>query len=205
MPKVMPFKAELWLAGPVEETSKLLVPVLLLIFGAAAFKDPRAGFLLTLISGATFGALEGAYYVVGLSDGWGHLLMAIIRPISEVGHPLWTSLAGSLIWLGAWRRDKVLTKVGFVGYGLAMLQHSVHDGLPALFVKGAASNTADYPQWSSELTNQAVSLTVMSLMWAVIAFLILRHAARELVPPQAVAGNHKHWRPQIKAWALPKD
>lgn len=76
MPKVFSFRAELWFAGPVEETSKLVVPVLLLAFGAAMFKDPRTGFLLTLVSGATFGAWEGKFYTADLGENWGRFFMA---------------------------------------------------------------------------------------------------------------------------------
>ena len=39
--------------GPIEEGAKLLVPLLLLAFGSARFKDPLAGLYLVLVSGAT--------------------------------------------------------------------------------------------------------------------------------------------------------
>jgi hypothetical protein len=130
--------------------------------------------------------------------------MGLTRPVSELGHPFWTSLAGALIWLGAWRREKLVTAVGLVGYAAAMAQHSIHDGLPAMTSRGPVSNASDYPEWTSALTGQAVFLFFFSLLWAVIAYLILRHAARELVPPTAIAGNTRHWRPQMKPWGLPK-
>lgn len=204
LPKVVSFKGELWLSGPVEETSKLLVPVLLLAFGSAVFKDPRAGLLLTVVSGATFGVLEGVLYTAWLGADWGKFFMGIMRPISELGHPFWTGFAGALIWLGAWRRQRLLTAVGLVGYLVAMAQHSIHDGI-STFGKGAANNTADYASLTSGLVSEGIVLAVLSLAWAVIGYLILRHAARELVPPQAIPGNTRHWRPQIKGWGLPKD
>ena len=201
LPKMVSFKGELWLAGPVEETSKLLVPVLLLAFGSAVYKDPRAGFLLTVVSGATFGALEGVFYTAWLGEGWGAFFMGLVRPISELGHPFWTGVAGAMIWLGAWRRQRVLTVIGLAGYVIAMAQHSIHDGI-ATFSKGTPNNSASFSALTSGLVTEAVGLGVFALIWAVIAYLILRHAARELVPPQAIAGNHKHWRPQLKAWGL---
>lgn len=127
-----------------------------------------------------------------------------MRPISELGHPIWTGTAGALIWFGAWRGKKVFTAVGVVGWVIAMAQHSLHDGMATLS-HGPVTNVSDYPSLTSGLWTDAAGLLVLSLVWAVIGYYILRHAARELVPPQAVAGNAKHWRPQIKAWGLPKE
>lgn len=86
-PRVMPFSAELWMAGPVEETSKLLVPVLLLAFGGTVFKDPRAGLLMVLSSGAFFGVAEGVFYSTNAVD-YGVLSEAFTRPGLRDGAPV---------------------------------------------------------------------------------------------------------------------
>ncbi|MFN8126612.1 MAG: hypothetical protein U0R64_08925 [Candidatus Nanopelagicales bacterium] len=50
------------LAGPIEETSKILVPVVLFLVGR--YRDPRAGVALAVGIGAIFGVAEGIEYVI---------------------------------------------------------------------------------------------------------------------------------------------
>jgi PrsW family intramembrane metalloprotease len=55
----------LGIAGPVEETAKILVPVILYLVGR--YRDPRAGIALALVSGAMFGLGEEVLYLLSCS------------------------------------------------------------------------------------------------------------------------------------------
>lgn len=198
-PRLVPFSVELWLAGPVEETSKLLVPVLLLAFGGMVFKDPRAGLLLVLTSGAVFGVAEGVYYSTNASQ-WGILSEAITRPVSEMGHPYMTGMAASVIWLAAWRSRRLVTRAGLLAWVAAMALHSVHDGLGS-FTKDQ-QNITSFTSVNADFWKASVGGAVFAFIWVVLMYLLTRHTARELVPPDRVAGNPGHWRPQMKSWGV---
>lgn len=196
------FALELWLSGVVEETSKLFVPVLLWLFIASRFRDPRAGLLTVLISGSTFGVIEGVKYIA--RDGEHvHLVMAAIRTPTELGHPLWTGTAAALIWLAASRAGRLVTLAGFGGWVLAMALHSVHDGLGSWTVHGAGEPTVAFST-TSTIVSQVAGGNLMTLAWIVASFLILRHVGRELTPPDAVTANPGRWRPEIRQWGIPK-
>lgn len=199
--------ADLWVSGPIEETGKLLVPVLLWVFGKGVFRDPRAGFLLALISGAVFGAVEAGQYSAIAGDH-APAMMTLSRPIADVTHSIWTAIAATMIWLAAHRASRLITVAGFLGWVMAVLLHSVHDGL------GAFGRSGDRDTLTADLTfdtlaqayREGLVLFVFSLVYAVISFLVLRHfAARELTPPTAIDSNPPHWRPRLATWGVPKD
>jgi RsiW-degrading membrane proteinase PrsW (M82 family) len=199
----LPFAADLWLSGPIEETCKLLVPFLLLAFGSKAFKDPRAGLLLVLMSGMVFGAVEGMGYI-GDPKGWLPLEMSIVRPVSELLQPFLTAFAAGVIWLAAWRTGRAVTAIGAGAWVVAMAVHSFHDGI------GSAGQTSTHDTGLTTVASVGDALVgsiytfLFSLLITVLLFLLLRHSARELVPPNAIEDNAPHWRPQIKQWGLPK-
>ncbi len=198
----IPLAIDLWCAGPVEETLKLAIPFVLLVFGSAKFKDPRAGLLLVLISGAVFGTLEAWLYMFA-AGGYTPLLMSGARPTTELLHPFLTGLAAALIWLAAWRAGRAFTLAGLVGWVVAMAGHSFHDGIFSAREHGTTDHISAVPSLA-----QAILLTVVtigiSLIWIVIIFLVMRHAARELTPPNAISINSPHWRPQLKQWGRTK-
>ena len=198
----IPLKIDLWLAGPIEETCKLAIPFLLLVFGGRMFKDPRAGLMMVMFSGVAFGAVEAAMYTASPKE-WAPLMMALERPVSELLHPFLTTFAAAVIWLAAWRAGKAFTWIGAGAWVGAMAIHSFHDGMLSPFEHGDQITTPDIPTVATALTYSASGF-VLSLIWAVIIYLLLRHTARELVPPDAVASNAPHWRPQIKQWGLQK-
>jgi hypothetical protein len=200
-PRLTSFGVELWLAGPVEETAKLLVPVALLVFGGARFADPRGGLLLGLISGAVFGALEGVLYVAGNASGYGIAYYGLVRPTAELMHPWLTGFAAAVIWLAAWRAGRTFTVAGVIAWLAAVALHSLHDGIVTL---GSTASPADlsFSELTPSLLAEAAALNAYNIIWAVILFLVCRHAARELVPPDAVSENPPHWRPQLKQWGV---
>jgi RsiW-degrading membrane proteinase PrsW (M82 family) len=202
-PKVFSFSVQLWLAGPVEETAKLLVPVLLLAFGAAVFKDPRLGMLTALISGATFGAIEAWLYAF-YSHGYAVFAMAAGRPINELLHIFLTGFAAAVIWLAAWRSHRVWTAAGVVAWLLAAAIHSLHDGTATL--GGALPDKRALPDEAtlSGGLSLLAAMLLAGLLWGVILFLLAKHSARELVPPEAVPSTPPSWRPRIARWGVPK-
>ena len=192
----------LWTPGPIEETGKLLVPVLLLAFGPAAFRSPRVGLWLVLVSGATFGVFEMVSYAAN-SQGNGAIASLMERSTTELLHPYLTGFAAVLIWLGAWRGKKTLTIVGFVGWLIASAVHSFHDGIFGVISNPAQTNTQGYSSAGEAFVFGLYGLAE-GLLITVLLFLLLRHVAREIVSPTAIASNSPHWRPQLKRWGLPK-
>ncbi len=202
--------AVLWLAGPIEESAKLLLPFILLCIGRPqALRNPREGFLTVLVSAAVFGVIEGAEYqlftALSVPHSWYPLVLGIGRPMTEIAHTFMTGIAAAVIWLAAFHRKRVLTLAGFVGWAAAAGIHSLHDGMTTLGQSGG--QTQGLPSTPIPLEMAIVGgivLTVISLIYAAIVYLMLRHSARELVPPQGVALNSDHWRPQIKHWGIHK-
>ena len=201
-PKVFRYMLEiLALAGPVEETSKLLVPVLLLAFGGALFRDPRAGLLLVLVTGAVFGIAEGSGYIAKMDANMA-LVQAIGRPLGELLHVYLTGFAAAVIWLAARRAGRVFTRAGIVAWVVVLALHSLHDVLPGLFKPGQTPDEylASRPVSTIEALQLGVPTLILNLTVAVLLFLLQRHSARELTPPNAISSNAPHWRPQLKQW-----
>jgi hypothetical protein len=201
----VPFAADLWLSGPVEETSKLLLPLLLLVFARRTFGDPRAGVLMVLISGAAFGVWEGFGYVTSATGENGTVLAGLVRGVAEIPHPLWTAIAASLIWLAAHRAGRAVTLAGFVGWLIAVVLHSVHDGIGAARSSGTGNTIGQtaVPSIGDAIVFGALA-NILTIVTIVVALLILRYVARELVPPTAVVANPPRWRPRLKRWGVPR-
>ncbi|WP_440710852.1 PrsW family glutamic-type intramembrane protease [Herbiconiux sp. YIM B11900] len=201
----VPFAADLWLSGPVEETSKLALPLLLLLVARRVFGDPRAGVLMVLLSSAAFGVWEGFGYVTSATGENGTVLAGLVRGVGEIPHPLWTAIAASLIWLAAHRAGRAVTLAGFVGWLIAVVFHSLHDGIGAARVSGTGNTISQtaVPTIADAIVFAALS-NVVTVITIVVALLIVRHVARELVPPAAIATNPPRWRPRLKLWGVPR-
>lgn len=190
----------LWLTGPIEEGGKLLVPFLLLAFGSARFKDPLVGLYLVLVSGATTGAVEGTEWQARAPYPWYHLQLALVRPAAELPHVFVTGFAGAVIWLAAWRSHRAVTGAGTFAFLIAVAVHSLHDGFITLF--GVAPRPS--PSSIAHSIGQAFATGIAGAFFAtgigIAAFLLGRHAIRELTTPSAVGTCPPPWRPQIKTW-----
>ena len=197
------FGVELWLAGPIEETSKLLLPIILWLSAGSRFRDPRAGLLMVLTSGAVFGGIEAITYVLG-SQHYGMLTMVLIRPTSELLHPLLTGFAAAVIWLAAWRAGRLITIAGVVAWAIAMFIHSFHDGYITFFEKVSASSASLNLASVSEAIELAIPTLLNQLVWVVIIYFICRHAAREVRPPTGIDSSAPGWRPAIRKWGVKK-
>ena len=128
--------------------------------------------------------------------------MGIVRTPAEMGHPLWTGIAAALIWLAAFRAGRLRTLAGLVGWCVAMALHSFHDGV---FTLAPGKDRGPVVMDEQLLVADAFWSSLISLAFLVLGYLILRHLARELVPPGAVRTNRPHWRPQIKQWGVPRN
>jgi hypothetical protein len=190
----------LWLTGPIEEGGKLLVPFVLLAFGARRFGLPRVGLYLVLVSGATVGVLEGVEYEVRPEFAWAHLQMAMVRPSAELLHVFVTGFAAAVIWLAAWRRGRPVTAAGVVAFLIAAGIHSFHDGIITFFHVTPHSYDATLAQTFRQAVDRGLSGGAFALVLAALLYLLARHGARELTPPAAIGTCPPPWRPQIKRW-----
>jgi len=160
------------LAGPAEETGKLLVPVILWFKGR--FRLPREGYFLVLASATAFGLAEGIEYALN-PEHW-----QPSRPFFELMHPLLTGFVAAVAWQAAWHRETIISKVAIGAWLLAMAAHSTNDVLVL----------------SKDLHGSIARLTSFITIATVIGmYLLQRHSARQLTPPDLVAGNPPRWRP----------
>jgi hypothetical protein len=156
------------LAGPAEETGKLLVPAIL--WFAGRYRLPREGYLLVLVSAGAFGILESCEYALN-PEHW-----QPARGLLEIMHPLMTGFAAAVIWQAAYKRRSLFIAVGFGAYAIAMVLHSTNDLLV--------------------LDKDAVKATsFISVFVVVVAYLAQKHSARQLVPPDRVDAVSPRWRP----------
>lgn len=124
--------------GLIEETSKLLIPVAVLLLVRRARRAPD-GLLLGVAAGAGFAALETmGYAFVTLLQSQGNLLATLdvlmLRGImSPAGHMAWTGIAATALFAAAeahWSGRSVLRFVG--AFVLAVALHTAWDSLPSL-------------------------------------------------------------------------
>jgi hypothetical protein len=160
------------LAGPAEETGKLLVPVILWIYGR--YRLPREGYLLVLVSACAFGVFEGFEYAFG-PDNW-----QTTRPLLEILHPLLTGFVAAVAWQAAWKGKTIFTGAALGAWAIAMLAHSTNDFL--VLDKSAVKATS--------------GITIVVL---VVMYLLQKHSARQLVPPDKVGEVSPRWRPAAPA------
>jgi hypothetical protein len=166
--------AWVWIAGPAEETGKLLVPVVLWTVGR--FRLPRQGFLLVVCSAATFGVIEAARY--GLSPDqftWS-------RGGGEVLHVALTGFVAAVAWQAAWKTSRWFTAAGIGAVAVAMFLHSVND---VLVLDKDAPSVASY-----------ITIVVLATLYVAI-----KHSARQMVPPDNVGVVSPRWRPIAPAVA----
>lgn len=165
--------------------------------------DPRVGVLLALGSGAGFGWLEAIGYTFSASGANSTVVLAWIRPVTELPHATWTATAAVLIWLGAYRRRRLLTWIGLIGWLVAAVSHSLHDGILAVLGHPAGThNTARHIELSSTGWVVAAVVLMSSAMLAffVVSVWVLHFFLREVVPPDAVADSPPRWHPRLHPW-----
>lgn len=158
-----------FLAGPVEELGKILVPVIL--WFSDRYRLPRQGFLLVVLSAMVFGVFEGSEYAAQPDQ------FQIARPIGELQHPLYIGFAAAFAWRAAWGRRSWFTRTGVLAVLAAMALHSLNDGLIGLDTKDAGP------------------VFLITPVVILVAFLAMKHGARQMVPPDNVEHVSPGWRP----------
>jgi RsiW-degrading membrane proteinase PrsW (M82 family) len=157
-----------WIAGPAEETGKLLIPVVLWMVGR--YRLPRQGFLLVVCSAATFGVVEAARY--GLSPD----LFSWSRGGGEILHVALTGFVAAVAWQAAWKTPRWFTAAGVGAVAVAMFLHSVNDVLVL---------DEDAPP-----ATHGITIAVLAVL-----YVATKHSARQMVPPDNVASVSARWRP----------
>jgi hypothetical protein len=156
------------LAGPAEETAKLLVPVILWTRGR--FRLPREGYLLVLVCACTFGIVEAFEYAFGPDN------FQTTRPLLEALHPMITGVVAAIAWQAAWRGKTIFTGAAVGAWVLAMLAHSTND---FIVLDGS----------------KLKALSGISMFVLVGMYLLQKHSARQMVPPDKVGEVSPRWRP----------
>ena len=180
-------------AGPFEESTKMLVPVILFLIGW--YRDPRAGFAIAIACGAAFGIIEGCEYIAVYPDqivqgfrvhqpqgdseqemrttmivAW-----ATYRPTFELIHPLLVGFTAAIAWRWAQVRRHFWVPL-IVALVIVAALHSLID-----------LTIATHTDWV------ALGLLVSVLLF----FVLTKPAARELPGPDAIHDNPPTWRPRI--------
>lgn len=188
----------LFLAGPIEESAKLLLPVIFFYATRKRLADPRVTFAIVWICGVVFGIFEGAEYLFGYEQGRPHAeshlastggagVLTISRTFTEMLHPLLTGGAAAVMWLGAWRGRRLLVGSGLIAYLTAVALHSINDGVIGGLLREISTG---------------LSLALWPV-WLVLVYQVFRRHARELVPPSMIAECQHRWRPRAKLAGQP--
>jgi RsiW-degrading membrane proteinase PrsW (M82 family) len=127
--------------GLIEETAKLIVPLVVLLIWYRNDQHPADGLLIGVASGAGFAVLETmGYAFVTLVQSRGDLVVvqAVLferSVLSPAAHMAWTGLTAAALWQAAtehWRGRAVLRFVAI--FVIAVLLHTAWDSAPNLWV-----------------------------------------------------------------------
>jgi RsiW-degrading membrane proteinase PrsW (M82 family) len=120
--------------GLIEETAKLIVPALLVLWGR--YRRPADGLLIGVASGAGFAVLETMGYgfvVLIISHGNLSAVDGVLMTrglLSPAAHMTWTGLTAAALWSAAasgWSRLATLRFIGM--YLLAVALHTAWDSI----------------------------------------------------------------------------
>ncbi len=134
--------------GPIEEFSKLVVPIGVYIVMRDRFRSELDGILIGVAAGMAFAALETmGYELVALVNSQGNFNTLdetiLIRGIlSPAGHASWTGLITATLWRERQRTGKAVTPVVIGFFLLAASLHSLWD-----FASSASSLVVILPSY----------------------------------------------------------
>jgi RsiW-degrading membrane proteinase PrsW (M82 family) len=126
------------MVGLIEETAKLIVPVLVLLF--TRYRSPRAGVVVGVASGMGFATLETMGYGFSALVRTGSLVdveqtLLLRALLSPAGHVAWTGLTVAALWAVASASPRGRAVLRLVGvFVAAVLLHAAWDGLDNLWV-----------------------------------------------------------------------
>jgi protease PrsW len=149
----------LFIVGLIEETAKLIFPVIIFIRGR--YRSEADGLLFGVSCGMGFAALETmGYGLVSLLQTQGNMgtlqeVLLIRGLLSPVGHAAWTGLVCAVLWRQRAKTGKILQPVVFGVFLVAVVLHALWD------IAGTSSNvTVNYLGYSAVGT---VSLILLVL------------------------------------------
>lgn len=128
-----PSPLDLAWVGPIEEFSKLLVPVALFVIMRDRFRSEMDGLLFGVVAGMAFAALESmGYELVTLLNTHGSLAAVdetiLARGLlSPAGHASWTGIITATLWRERERSGRVFTPMVVAFFLLAASLHSLWD------------------------------------------------------------------------------
>jgi protease PrsW len=126
------------LVGLIEESAKLIVPVIVLIFSAR--RSGQAGVVVGVASGMGFATLETMGYGFSALLSGGSLAAVdqtlLLRALlSPAGHVAWTGLTAAALWAIPESRHKGMAALRAAGvFVAAVLLHAAWDGFNNLWV-----------------------------------------------------------------------
>ncbi|MBD5785857.1 PrsW family intramembrane metalloprotease [Cellulosimicrobium terreum] len=181
--------------GFVEEGTKLLVPLLLLVF-VAAYRDPRAGIAIGLASGFGFAVAETTVYayqfVAGVTpefcgaDGPELTPLAIVQAqvarvftVSPV-HWLLTGIATAVAWRLWYLHGRRGTPGAVLAILAVMVVHSLNDSSATAFCDPAEASFAALGRYAL----------------LVVMYLVFKAWARKSTPPQLIGVVSRGWVPK---------
>jgi protease PrsW len=121
----------LFVVGLIEETTKLIFPVIIFIRGR--YRSEADGLLFGISCGMGFAALETmGYGLVSLLQTQGNMgtlqeVLLIRGLLSPVGHAAWTGLVCAVLWRQREKTGKILQPVVFGVFLLAVVLHALWD------------------------------------------------------------------------------
>ncbi|MFC7451032.1 PrsW family glutamic-type intramembrane protease [Rhodococcus daqingensis] len=182
--------------GPVEESTKLIVP--LALFALGWYRNPRAGIALGLAGGAGFAIAETVLYGYTVPKGGapdpctgetidapgvgGSLLAQAFRfvMISPL-HWLWTGIAVAVIWRLWHLYGRARLTVPVVAtLAAVMATHSLNDTSALITCGGSAGSSAHFG---------------INLLLPIALYLAFRFFARQSTPPQHIGVVSRGWHP----------
>ncbi len=124
--------------GPIEEFSKLVVPIALFILVRKRFNSELDGLLFGVAAGMSFAALETmGYGLITLVSSGGDIdafdeILLIRGLLSPAGHAAWTGLIAAVLWRERARTGKDFNPIVIGIFLLAAALHSAWDIVSSL-------------------------------------------------------------------------
>lgn len=182
LPKVATAHWSILLVGPIEETAKLAVPLALVLWGPKRFRDPRTGLVAVLASAAAFGVAEAVTIALRAAGEHGQPAAAVagalaIKPLVDpVVHMSITGIFGAVAW-HVWHREGRPRLTGAVLGALlgVMAAHDLNDAIDNFAGKAGA---------------------LLGIALLVGVYVVFKHSARALVPPDNIEAVPPGWRPK---------
>ncbi len=164
--------------GPIEESAKMIVPVVLFVLVRNRFRSELDGLLFGVAAGMAFAALESMGYelvvLVGSRDLTALNETILVRGlVSPAGHAAWTGIVASTLWRERERRGRAFGPVVIGFFLVAAALHSLWD---------LASSASPAVILASYFTIGGVSLALLTWRFREARRLAVASAAVPVLP-----------------------